>query len=343
MSLAHSVTPTVRPPDALLADQLGDIELVLHEVKCAHGLGDLAMPAGKRLRPIIFLLSSASARAPRRRPRPGRGAEIRIAAAIELLHEASLVHDDLIDRSSTRRGCPTMHAGHGEERALLIGDLLLLSAVRLLADSAKSRRDLAVGRILAAAGIEMVRGELDQLDRRSGSRAMTMGDYLAVVSQKTARFLAACAEGGAALAGAPPRLRSAYRSFGEGLGIAFQMADDIVDATGDRDVAGKPVRKDARNGVVTLPMIHAHRLAGDHPAIAKLAAGESLARADEDAIYELVADEAVLRASLVTLEHHVAAARVQLRLLAPNRYRLGLEDVLVGICRSARGAQPRPA
>ena len=138
-------------------------------------------------------------------------------------------------------------------------------------------------------------------------------------------------------------MRSAYRSFGESLGIAFQMADDIVDATGDRDVAGKPVRKDARNGVVTLPMIHACRLAGDHPAIAKLAAGESLARADEDAIYELVADEAVLRASLVTLEHHVAAARVQLRLLAPNRYRLGLEDVLVGICRSARGAQPRPA
>ena len=68
-----------------------------------------------------------------------------------------------------------------------------------------------------------------------------------------------------------------------------------------------------------------------------------LARADEDAIYELVADEAVLRASLVTLEHHVPAARVQLSLLAPNRYRLGLEDVLVGICRSARGAQPRPA
>ena len=134
---------------------------------------------------------------------------------------------------------------------------------------------------------------------------MTMGDYLAVVSRKTARFLAACAEGGAALAGAPPRLRSAYRSFGESLGIAFQMADDIVDATGDRDVAGKPVRKDARNGVVTLPMIHACRLAGDHPAIAKLAAGESLARADEDAIYELLADEAVRRASLVTLEHHV--------------------------------------
>ena len=271
------------------------------------------------------------------------GAEIRIAAAIELLHEASLVHDDLADRSSTRRGWPTMHSVYGEERALLIGDLLLLSAVRLLVDTARSRRDLSVGRILATAGIEMVRGELDQLDRRTGPRAMTMAGYLAVVSRKTAQFFAACAETGAALAGAPPRLRSVYRSFGESLGIAFQMADDIVDATGDRDIAGKPVRHDARNGVVTLPMVHAHRLAGDHPAIAKLATGESLARADEDAVYETLGDEAVRRASLVTLEHHVTATRAQLSRLAPSAYRRGLEDVLVGISHNARAAQPRVA
>jgi geranylgeranyl pyrophosphate synthase len=343
MSLAHSCAPPVHPPHPLLADQLSELELVLHEVKCAHGLGDYVMPAGKRLRPITFLLSSRSAGATRLKPLHTGGAEIRVAAAIELLHEASLVHDDLTDRSSTRRGWPTMHSVHGEERALLIGDLLLLIAVRLLVDTARSRRDLTVGRILAAAGIEMVRGELDQLDGRTGSRAVTMADYLAVVSRKTAQFFAACAESGAALAGVPPGLRSVYRRFGNSLGIAFQMADDIVDATGDCNVAGKPVRHDARNGVVTLPMIHAHRLAGDHPAIAKLAASESLARADEDAIYELLADEAVRRASLVTLEHHVAAARAQLSLLAPNRYRLGLEDLLVGICRSVRGAQPQPA
>ena len=312
------------------------MELVLRKVKSAHGLGDGVLPPGKRLRPIVFLLSNMSARAAaRRRPIDIHGPDVRLAAAIELLHEASLVHDDLIDRSSSRRGRPTMHVVHGEDRALLNGDLLLLSAMKLLVDSPRSKGLLTVGRMLAAAGIEMARGELDQLDRRAGPRSMAMADYLAVASRKTARFFGACAEGGATLGGAPPKLRTAYRDFGESLGIAFQMADDIVDAAGDPDVARKPVRHDAGAGAVSLPMIHVHRLAGEHPAIARLAAGEPLAPADHDSVYRLLADQAINRECLLTMEHHLAAAKAQLTKLAPSSYRDGLDDLIEGIRQSA--------
>jgi hypothetical protein len=109
--------------------------------------------------------------------------------------------------------------------------------------------ELPVARILAAAGTDIVRGELDQIDRRRPQcRSMAMHDYLAVVSRKTARFFAACAEGGATLAGAPPRLRTAYRRFGQSLGVAFKMADDIADATGDPRRATKPPRHAAAGG-----------------------------------------------------------------------------------------------
>jgi len=331
-----------RPSHVLVADQLEEMELVLQAVKCAQGLGGHVLAPGKRVRPMVFLLSYMSVRGWRPRPRGGDAAAIRLAAAIELLHEASLVHDDLIDRSCTRRGRPTVHAVHGDARALLIGDLMLLHGVKLVVDAGTSKREITVGRTLAEAGIEMVGGELDQLARGDGVRSMAMADYLAVITRKTARFFAACAEAGAAVGGASPRLTAAYRDFGQSLGVAFQLADDIIDATGDPDVAHKSLRNDAGAGTVTLPMIHAHRLTTRHPAIAKLAAGDPLQPADQDALYQLLATEAVRRECLVTMEHHVAMAEARLQRLAPSVYRHGLNDVLERVRHSAASHGERP-
>jgi geranylgeranyl pyrophosphate synthase len=146
MSLPDRRPSALSPSHPLVGDQLGDMELVLRAMKSTPGLDGCLVQPGKRLRPTIFLLSNQSARAARPRRRRARGDEIRVATAIELIHEASLVHDDLVDRSATRRGRPTLHAAHGEDRALLLGDLLLLSGVRLLVDSASGRSALRQAR-----------------------------------------------------------------------------------------------------------------------------------------------------------------------------------------------------
>ena len=256
----------------LVSDLLRDSEVHLVEAKSVRFLCDYPWVAGKRLRPIAFLLSNLSVQIERFGQVSVDGRESRLAAAIELLHEASLVHDDLVDRAQVRRGVPTVQMENGQGLALLIGDYMVFRGLKLVLDAAESRQDILLAQELANAGLQIAHGEADQLDRYlrrlDWDERMSLAHYLDVIAKKTAAFFAGCCEAGAAMAGAPagPCARPTAE-FGHNLGIYFQIMDDLMDVLGDAGVARKSLRNNLAEGTVTLPMIHAWQL---HPRSALL-------------------------------------------------------------------------
>jgi geranylgeranyl pyrophosphate synthase len=190
---------------------------------------------GKRLRPLLVFLSTDPAERDGERAVAG-------GAAVELVHRATLVHDDLLDAADLRRGRPTAWAAYGPEAARAAGDYLF---ARAFAELAAAGEPEAV-RVLSAAALALARGEA--LQRRQAFRPDTsVDDYLARCSLKTGKlFEAACLLGG---------VHVGLGAFGLSLGIAFQIADDILDCTGDSDATGKAGGVDLRDGTPTLPLI----------------------------------------------------------------------------------------
>jgi octaprenyl-diphosphate synthase len=229
-----------------LARVLGAAEGLTAEVS-AHVL---ASP-GKRLRPILVLLVS------RLGEQDGDRA-VAAAAAVELVHTATLVHDDSIDHSSLRRGRETINARWGESISLIFGDYLYSRSFMLLAEAGL----YDAMQSLATATHLMTCGELLQWERR-GQTGMTEDDYLRIVKYKTASlFAASCRVGAAASKNGNGHVADVMR-FGENLGIAYQMVDDLLDFIGAERSLGKPVGNDLREGRTTLPLIRALDQAGE--------------------------------------------------------------------------------
>lgn len=198
---------------------------------------------GKRLRPALLLMASRFCGV-------SSDEDIRFGAVFELIHSATLVHDDVIDNSSLRRSQPTLNALWGNTLTVLFGDLLYLEAV----SSAIRGRNWRLLEILADVTIRMIEGELIQHDclyKLDTSRA----DYFEIQERKTALLFGACAECAAVLAGRPQQDCDALRSFGMEIGRAFQLVDDLLDYTATREQLGKPVFSDLREGKLTLPML----------------------------------------------------------------------------------------
>ncbi|HXA42804.1 MAG TPA: polyprenyl synthetase family protein [Candidatus Solibacter sp.] len=173
-----------------------------------------------------------------------------IGLAIEFLHAATLVHDDVIDRAETRRGRPALQREYGVEVALLVGDLYV---ARCGVHLARAAVPAAAGEIWKALDT-IVRGEIDQRSHRFDF-AQTAADYLATVQRKTASLLEAGCAAGVLAGGGEDELVEAARSYGRHLGLAFQVVDDVLDYSGRPDEMGKPVGNDIREGTVTLPLI----------------------------------------------------------------------------------------
>jgi geranylgeranyl pyrophosphate synthase len=178
-----------------------------------------------------------------------------LAIAIEMLHTATLVHDDLIDQAETRRGRPALHREHGSEVALLVGDLYVARCGVHLARAAVP----VAGAELWAALDRIVRGEIDQRGHRY-DLAQTSDDYLLTIQRKTASLLEAASVAGVAAGDGDEGQVAAAREYASHLGMAFQVVDDVLDYTGSADELGKPVGNDIREGTVTLPLILAARL-----------------------------------------------------------------------------------
>ncbi|MBE3125995.1 MAG: polyprenyl synthetase family protein [Acidobacteria bacterium] len=205
---------------------------------------------GKRLRPALVLLTS-------RLFSPGSEESVFLASLVELVHTASLIHDDIVDNAGVRRGKESVHAKWGPNITVLLGDYLYIKSIGL---SLQSRHD-RVTRLLADVTARMIEGELDEY-ALAGDARITEGQYLNIVENKTAVLFAACCRIGAILGLASPEEEEAVAAFGLNLGMTFQIVDDLLDFTGDPDVLGKPVLSDLAEGRVTLPLIRALKTDG---------------------------------------------------------------------------------
>ena len=240
-SVPPPVTAVLDASSRWLPARLGEAEELLRAAVAGHGetLGEDAAATleagGKRLRPMLVLLCAG----------PGGGEEaVRAAAAIELIHMATLVHDDVLDDAPLRRGLPTVAASSGTERAVATGDLLFSRAFALLAEAGDDRSVA----LLADASVALARGELAQR-RDAFDLAVSEERYLDRCRLKTARlFECACLLG---------RDEAELREFGAGVGLAFQLLDDVLDVSGPPERTGKARGTDLLDGTITLPLIEA--------------------------------------------------------------------------------------
>jgi len=240
-------------------------------------MADLFAAGGKRIRPALVLLSAKIGTYDLERLMPA-------AVAVELTHAATLVHDDVIDRATVRRGRPTVAASLGDEPAIVVGDYYFAKAY----EQAANTQTPEVVTILAEAVMKICAGEVRQQAIRHHYDA-TLDEYMPRIEAKTATLLAACCDIGALLGGLNERDRAHLRDYGRLLGLAFQIADDVLDYTGTEDEVGKPIGHDVAEGFATLPLM----LAMEEVAIAgKLApllrSGPELSPAQAVEVVELV-------------------------------------------------------
>jgi len=205
----------------------------------------LQTSGGKRLRPILVLLSA-------RLVGEINDAAIRMAAVVEMIHTATLVHDDVIDTARTRRGRPSTNAIWGNHTCVLSGDWLYMQAFQI----ALRERNFHVLDLLISLTQMMVEGELLQLERLR-KIDINEADYMELVDRKTASLFSACARLGALTTGADEATETRLGEFAWNLGMAFQLVDDVLDFTSRESVLGKPVGNDLREGKVTLPLVYA--------------------------------------------------------------------------------------
>ena len=223
---------------------------------------------GKQLRPLLVLLSAQICN-------PVTDKTFRSAAALELLHTASLIHDDVVDSSDTRRGVASVHTKWTNKVAVLIGDYMLAKVIGLVAEV----RNIRILEIVSQLGRSLSSGEMVQL-HVGQSMWIDEARYYQVIEQKTAQLFQACAEAGAESAGCTARQRAALREYGRLLGLCFQIKDDIFDYS-DLEEIGKPTMSDLRDGKVTLPLIEALRRAPQDEADHIREIGEMLAAHSE--------------------------------------------------------------
>lgn len=209
--------------------------------------GYLIQAGGKRLRPLLVLLSA--------RASGYEGSEhIKLAAVIEFLHTAMLLHDDVVDESMMRRGRRTVNAEWGNSPSVLVGDFLHSRAFEMMVEIG----DMRVMQILSGATNIIAEGEVQQLCSIRNPKT-TESEYLEIITRKTAMLFQAASHSGAVLAQAGEPAETALRDYGIHLGIAFQLVDDLLDYEGDADTLGKNVGDDLAEGKVTLPVIDAMR------------------------------------------------------------------------------------
>ena len=199
---------------------------------------------GKRVRPAVLLMAA------RQFGYSGDRA-ILFAAAVEFIHSATLVHDDIIDESDTRRGRPAVHARWGNEITVLLGDYLYIKSMAL----ALTHDTLDIVRVLCDATLKMIEGEIYQLTK-NGDAAITEDEHFDIIRRKTAFLFGASSQIGGMLGKATPEQEEALQQYGFNLGIAFQVVDDLLDYTGEIEALGKPVGADLVEGKMTLPLIH---------------------------------------------------------------------------------------
>jgi octaprenyl-diphosphate synthase len=275
----------------------------------------MATLQGKRLRPALALLGAKAVGVIDRRV-------IDAAVAVEMIHAATMIHDDVVDSASMRRGKPSVNAAWTGQLAVLMGDFLLSRALCMLVDLGDMHALGAVARATERLSV----GEIFEI-QISQQCDTSEKSYFRMVSDKTASLISAATRLGPILAGASPAVVTALGQYGEALGKAFQIADDVLDFTGDADTLGKPVGLDLREGKITLPLIHALDAASeaDRAAMTALLRQGNKTGAEWSRIVGFVTAHDGVAAAQRTARAQAARAQQCLEVLEPSPARAALE------------------
>lgn len=300
-NLYGPVAADIEESARIFRDELASDQGFIHDL-CRH----VDQFHGKRLRPALLLLTAHATGAV-------RPAHHVLAAVVEMVHIATLVHDDVLDEADIRRRAATVNRLWGNERSVLLGDLLFSHAYRLCSTLDSQLASLTVAQV----AITVCEGELMQVANR-GNLELSESEYLDIISRKTASLIGACGQLGAHYAGADENLTRRMRHCCEALGVAFQITDDMLDLTGDEAEAGKSLGRDVEKGKLTLPLIHYLRTAD------AAAQREMLAMLREDAsdrsprIAARLADSSSIEYAQQAADAHVAQALEILGSLPPG-------------------------
>ncbi len=278
----------------------------------------LRASGGKRVRPALLILSNYVVGG-----RGGSDEVIRLATVMEMLHTATLVHDDIIDNADLRRNRSSINSRFGNQTAVLMGDWLYMSAF----ETSLRERSLEILDILTKLTRKMTEGELIQLTML-GNISIARDEYFDILKRKTAYLFAGCSEIGAILAGADRTEQAAMRDYGMNLGIAFQLADDLLDITADRDSLGKAAGADLLEGKVTLPLIAlVEKAPSVKPLLEEIMLSGVFEDEEKEAISETMAEHNVVDEVRKVAAEYANAARKSLDVFVKTEYRTALDEI----------------
>jgi heptaprenyl diphosphate synthase len=270
---------------------------------------------GKRLRPAFALLAGKCCGSSTKNLLP-------LATALELIHMATLVHDDVIDNSLTRRGKPTVKAKWGDQISLHTGDYLFAKSLVLLARYNNAR----MAQILADISVEMCQGEIQQIATAYDLK-QTVRDYFYRIKRKTALLIAASCQLGAVASNAPPSLEKALTQYGYNLGMAFQITDDILDMIAEEEELGKPVGGDLQQGIITLPTIYALQHSKEKERLAQLIINKEKTPEDLAQAIDIIKESGGISYSFAVASAFIEKAKKQLEAIPEEKYRRSLARI----------------
>jgi len=304
-----------------IKDELNVVEKELHEaIKTSDAMitetsVHLLNAGGKRLRPALSLLGGKCV------PRFSLEKVLPLAVALELIHMATLVHDDVVDASLIRRGKPTVKARWGNRLSIHLGDYLFARSLVLISTCTQP----LIPRVLADTSVKMCEGEIQQIST-CFDFGQTVKDYFYRINRKTALLIAASCQLGAVACDAPAGMHLALRRYGHYIGMAFQITDDILDLVADQKQLGKPVGSDLRQGIITLPVIYALENSDYREDLKALVFAREK---DDDTIFrviEMIDDCGGVAYSVRVAQQYIYKAKGELNFLpdCPARKTLGL-------------------
>jgi heptaprenyl diphosphate synthase len=302
-------------PDLVEFEQRLEESLAADFGPMADAMEHIVRAGGKRLRPALVLLSAGLGR-------PNRDHAFNLAMGIEFIHTATLVHDDLIDHALTRRGITTIHETAGVNPAIIIGDYYFAKGANLLASIGEPSIDLAISNTV----MTICLGELLQLSSHR-DYDQTLEDYHRKIARKTAALVETCCYCGAVVGHLDQAHTEALRQYGFLIGMAFQIADDVLDYTSTAAELGKPVGADLRQGTVTLPLMLALQDPAVAPALQAVLGQEPVTDADYEEVVRLVRRSGAIERTEAQAHDFALRARAQLASFDDSPSRRTLERV----------------
>ncbi|MGC9292374.1 MAG: polyprenyl synthetase family protein [Acidobacteriaceae bacterium] len=268
---------------------------------------------GKRIRPSLLLLAAKSL------GYKGTSA-VRMGAVVEMVHSATLVHDDIIDEADMRRGRPSPNKKWGSSKCVLTGDWLYMQAFRMALDE----RNFRILDLLINLTQQMVEGELLQIELQG--HAIQEQEYYELIYRKTACLFCVCMQLGCVLAGAAPEVEEQMGEYGRNLGLAFQVVDDVLDLTATEEVLGKPTASDLREGKATLAVVHAleNGTAEDRAAIHAVLEDRSFRRVSHERILDILHRNGSMDYAMQAAYAYAEAARAAAAILPESEYKRAL-------------------